>query len=483
MNKKSYTIKEALEILLAPCSDSEMSDLDELDEEEAALQPSCDVDSDIDLMVEDNDAEKNKNTTNKQKVEFCKDSTMFEKYIPQWENKTPPVINADFLGQEFSLPPENFDTWTPYTYFKMFWKDELNKLISEQTNLYSVFKTSKSINTNTQEIQQFIGLQMLMSIVNLPSYNMYWANDTRYAPIADVINCILVEPEIEHSIDEQIIPAKTKYSGIHQYNPKKPVKWGFKNFVRSGSSGLIYDFFLYSGSVDNQKCTGSYVVHRLIETLPRNQNFRLYFDNWFASIPLFLSLKEKGFLAAATLRSDRAKGCPLPHEKDLKKIGRGSHSFQVDAKSGLAITKWYDSKCVQMITNYCKPQSVGKEYNKSMGGVDLSDMLIALYRTSIKTKRWDLKILFHCIDIAKVNAWLIYRRHSNQLKKPKKCQLSLLQFTVSIASALVKTNIIQKSVGRPSKRKSNVGLPIEQRKRPVHLPADDARFDSTNHFL
>ena len=58
MNKKSYTIKEALEILLAPSSDSEMSGLDEIDEEETTLQPCIDVDSEIDLMVEDNNAEK-----------------------------------------------------------------------------------------------------------------------------------------------------------------------------------------------------------------------------------------------------------------------------------------------------------------------------------------------------------------------------------------------------------------------------------------
>ena len=41
-------------------------------------------------------------------------------------------------------------------------------------------------------------------------------------------NCCTIKQEIENSIDEQIIPAKTKYSGIKQYNPKKPVKWGFK---------------------------------------------------------------------------------------------------------------------------------------------------------------------------------------------------------------------------------------------------------------
>ena len=99
-------------------------------------------------------------------------------------------------------------------------------------------------------------------------------------------NCIKIEPEQEHSIDEQIIPAKTKYSGICQYKPKKPVKWGLKNFVRAGSSGITYDFFVYTGMVKDAKVTGSYVVERLLETLPRMKNFKVFFDNWFSSIPL-----------------------------------------------------------------------------------------------------------------------------------------------------------------------------------------------------
>ena len=55
-----------------------------------------------------------------------------------------------------------------------------------------------------------------------------------------------MKPEIENSIDEQIIPTKTKYSGIRQYNTKKPVKWGFKNFVCSGSSGIMYMTSLFT---------------------------------------------------------------------------------------------------------------------------------------------------------------------------------------------------------------------------------------------
>ena len=104
------------------------------------------------------------------------------------------------------------------------------------------------------------------------------------------------------------------------------------------------------------------------------------------------------------------------------------------------MTKWYDNKCEQLISNFCNTVEVSKvkrsdckekkfidincpsavmTYNKSMGGIDLSDMLILPYRTKIKTKRSYLKVLFHCVDIGKVDAWFLYRRHCNQLNVPK----------------------------------------------------------------
>ena len=47
---------------------------------------------------------------------------------------------------------------------------------------------------------------------------------------------------------EQVMPAKTKRnSGVKQYNPKKIHKLSFKNMVRAGQSGMIYDFFMYGG--------------------------------------------------------------------------------------------------------------------------------------------------------------------------------------------------------------------------------------------
>ena len=76
------------------------------------------------------------------------------------------------------------------------------------------------------------------------------------------------------------------------------------------------------------KVTGSYVVERLLETLPRMKNFKVIFDNWFSSIPLCLALKRSGYLVTATLRADRTKNCPLPAKKILRKVEEGAIHFE-----------------------------------------------------------------------------------------------------------------------------------------------------------
>ena len=46
-------------------------------------------------------------------------------------------------------------------------------LVVENTNLYSVQKTRKNVNTNREEIKNFIGMNMLMGIIKLPQYFDY----------------------------------------------------------------------------------------------------------------------------------------------------------------------------------------------------------------------------------------------------------------------------------------------------------------------
>ena len=109
-------------------------------------------------------------------------------------------------------------------------------------------------------------------------------------PLLDLVrnNWIKIEPEKSHSIDEQIIPAKTKRSGgVKQYTPKKIHKWDFKNMVRASQSVIVCDFWMHGGehSARAERCTVEESVLQLVEEIPKNKNYQVFFGNWFSPLP------------------------------------------------------------------------------------------------------------------------------------------------------------------------------------------------------
>ncbi|KAL0861595.1 hypothetical protein ABMA27_009094 [Loxostege sticticalis] len=278
--------------------------------------------------------------------------------------------------------------------------------------MYAMQSTGRSINLTVEELRNFISIKVIMGIISMPSYLDYWSSKTRYPLVADVMslkryqeirryihfvdnnetnsdpyfkirpfverirqNCLKVEEESRFSIDEMVIPYKgTKAGKKRQYNPRKPRKWGFRNLVRAGASGVIYEFFLYAGNDTFENCNFTDEEEGL---------------GWGAKAVLRLckSIKKKPY---------------------LKKLGIGAFSQTVCNKTKLAVVKWHDNKCVVLassyavaypktkVKRYCKEKkqridvdypNLVKHYNAHMGGVDLADMLIALYRTEMKTSR------------------------------------------------------------------------------------------------
>ena len=159
--------------------------------------------------------------------------------------------------------------------------------IVENTNLYLVEKRGKSINIDSVEVKTFLDMQVLVGIRQILQYDTYWSQELRYLLLSDAmslkryeqlrhffhvvdndalpdketgklanirpmieairIQCVEVEPEEYHSVEEQIIPNQTKPSKVPQYNPKKPRKWGFQNLVRAGASGFMYNLWWKRG--------------------------------------------------------------------------------------------------------------------------------------------------------------------------------------------------------------------------------------------
>ena len=74
-----------------------------------------------------------------------------EKRILRWRKRDLPQAPCVFCGSQLSLSDE---PKTPLQYFSMFFTDTLIHDIVENTNLYSVQKICKSVNTNVEEIKK-----------------------------------------------------------------------------------------------------------------------------------------------------------------------------------------------------------------------------------------------------------------------------------------------------------------------------------------
>lgn len=103
---------------------------------------------------------------------------------PIWEDI--PWVEKDITWQS-KLPDPPLDVESPFYYFKMFLDDSIIKNCSEQTNLYSAQSSGTSLNTTPQEIEQYFGIHMFMSIIKMPSYRMFWSDNTRFPPVFETM--------------------------------------------------------------------------------------------------------------------------------------------------------------------------------------------------------------------------------------------------------------------------------------------------------
>ncbi|KAK1894358.1 PiggyBac transposable element-derived protein 3 [Dissostichus eleginoides] len=174
------------------------------------------------------------------------------------------------------------------------------------------------------------------------------------------------------------------------------------------------------------------VVIRLCDDI-QQKNHKVFFDNFFTTIPLLLVLKSQGICGTGTCRRNRLHGAQLKlkSEKQLKKEGRGACSVVTNAQN-LSITRSLDSSVIHMAStctgqspsdvaqrwskkekkmlNIQRPFSV-KLYNQHMGGVDLMDQCVAMYPQTQKQTVVHQSVLpllgcDHCECLAPIqNVW------------------------------------------------------------------------------
>ncbi|XP_003370053.1 hypothetical protein Tsp_11338 [Trichinella spiralis] len=107
-----------------------------------------------------------------------------------------------------------------------------------------------------------------------------------------------------------------------------------------------------------------------------------------------------------------------------------------------------------------------------MGGIDLNNMLAALYRIKHRNRKWTRRIFFWIISTAMTNAWQLYKRDRKLMLGTCTGTLDLLSFTCQVSQTLSHSRASSPTAPMTSRRLG---------RRPTDLSREAAK-DQTSHW-
>lgn len=399
------------------------------------------------------------------------------------------VTVPPFTGSTPGSRLQSRDTDTEVNFFATFFRNDTMEAVRDETNRYAQSRIAtqadpKWVPVTLMDIRVYIGIRIYMSVLILPSYDMYWSKDFMFgqlyipkvmtrdrferiqkyfhaadhsnnpqrgapghdklAHIRPVLESVrsrckqLYNPHQNSSVDEAMIAFRGRL-GFKQYIPAKPTKYGIKVWCRADPvNGYLNDFQVYVGKVGNRAEVGlgARVVHDLTQDIA-GRNHIINMDNYFSSPELYVKMLEDNLRARGTVRPNR-KGFPanLLKDKDLKQQG----DMIAAQKDELSAIKWKDKRIVSFLSTAedglqvvevdrkQKDGSVKKvaapkvvsEYNANMNGVDHADQIRSCYSTYRASRKWWHYIFWFLVDVSIANAFILFKESPAHQKKSRK---------------------------------------------------------------
>ena len=133
----------------------------------------------------------------------------------------------------------------------------------------------------------------------------------------------------------------------------------------------MYDFIIYASHIQTVVSDlGARLnsVLNLAQSIPPHQNHKLFFSNWFTSLPLVTYLAKQGIWCCGTVQSRRFRGLQFKSDTKLKREGRESLDVWKAEVENVTVSavKWQDTRSVCMVATCLshQPSSICSRYDK-----------------------------------------------------------------------------------------------------------------------
>lgn len=231
------------------------------------------------------------------------------------------------------------------------------------------------------------------------------------------------------SIDEMIIGWKGRWK-YKQFNASKPKKYHIKSFgLVDSATGYVINLLIYFGSetsydpeldVDSRGSNAIKIFHTLLE--PIGRGYHIFADRWYTTRALLEYLLSRGQHFSGTVQAQRV-GFPQEIKQKQLRLKHLESKYWVEQEGKMLCVAWRDKKAnkpVILVSTNAKAESIevagGKtkpsaihDYNFNMNGCDRADQMINYYGLQKrKSKKWWKKIFFWVLEIACVNAHILY---------------------------------------------------------------------------
>ncbi len=223
------------------------------------------------------------------------------------------------------------------------------------------------------------------------------------------------------TLDEQLLPLKTR-CGFIVFMPNKPDKYGLKFWILCEvNSKYVVNIIPYLGAQEKAGRGDLPLAEDVITKIVTTSQW----INFFTSLSAAMKLKEKKTSIVGTIRKNKRELNNIM--VTVQKNSTYNSEFFYHEASGTALVNYqckkgknvcllstmHSSPTIDTSSEKKKPAIV-LTYNKEKVGVDCFDMMSKQLSTHSPCFRWPVAVWNNILDVAAVNAWIIFKKATGQ---------------------------------------------------------------------